>query len=976
MSLENNKQTHNIKPDNTNNNSATDDSNNLDESMASDIVKNTKNVANSNSNESTQDNLNITEQTTYGKIKPQNIEKEMQDSYLDYAMSVIVARALPDVRDGLKPVHRRILYSMNELGLGSRAKYRKSATVVGDVLGKYHPHGDIAVYDSLVRMAQPFSMRYRLVDGQGNFGSMDGDSAAAMRYTEARMTALSEEMLADIDKNTVDFSPNYDGSREEPQVLPSKVPQLLLNGSLGIAVGMATNIPTHNLTEICDGTIQLINNPELTIDELMQFIKGPDFPTGANIYGAEDIKMAYETGKGKIVIRASADIEETKRGYRIVVSQIPYQVNKAELIVKIADLVKEKRVEGITDLRDESDRKDGVRIVIELKANAYPKKVLNKLFELTPLQTAFHVNMIALIDGIQPKVLNLKNVLEEFIKHRQIVVRRRTQFDLDRTKDRIHILEGLKIALDHIDEVIATIKQSETKEIAHNNLMSKFLLSDKQATAILEMKLSSLAGLERKKIDDELAEKLKLASELEAILASNARILEIIKTELEEIKEKFGDARRTKIFSNRIGQFTAEDLIPNEQVVVSLTKDNYVKRVPADTYHSQGRGGKGVIGMETKEQDVIEHLATCYTHDEIMFFTNKGRVFTTRVYELPASSRTAKGQAIINIIQIAPDEKVTAMLTMNKAQVADNKYFFMATTMGVVKKTEISAYQNIRKTGLIAIKLNNGDSLKWVVLTTGSNNIIMATKNGQGIQFNESDVRPMGRSAAGVRGIKLRSGDRVIAVDVVKNPDLDLVIISGNGIGKRTKIVNFTLQKRGGYGLRAAKVTSRNGEIVEAFTTLGDHGDLMIISKLGQTIRVPLKSVKRLGRDTQGVTLIKTKGTDQVASITLVRDKEPDQVVAQPKIEFTAKESKAPNTNNVKNTVKADDNVAPQTNEKTLDENTKNTVKSQENKKQVITENKIVKKVSEIKVSHYQSNKKIDKDINKPNYWGNSGSKK
>ncbi len=816
--------------------------------------------------------------TEYGNIKSRILENEMRESYLDYAMSVIVARALPDVRDGLKPVHRRVLYSMNELGLSSRAKFRKSATVVGDVLGKYHPHGDAAVYETMVRLAQPFSMRYRLVDGQGNFGSMDGDSAAAMRYTEARMTAVSEEMLADIDKNTVDFVPNYDGTQNEPQVLPAKVPQLLLNGSLGIAVGMATNIPPHNLGELCDGVTCLIDNPEASIDDLMEYIKGPDFPTGGNIYNIEDIKAAYATGKGRIVCRAVANIEETDKAFRIIISELPYQVNKAELISKIANLVKDKKVDGISDLRDESDRKDGVRIVVELKSNAYPKKILNRLFELTNMQTAFHVNTLALVDGIQPRVLTLKNVLEEFIKHRKIVVRRRTQFELDKAKDRAHILEGLKKALDHIDEIISIIKKSETKEIAHKNLIEKFGFSDKQSAAILEMRLSALAGLERKKIEDELAEKLELIKNLMAILASEEKIATIIKDELTEIKERFGDERRTKIFKHALGEFSQEDLIPNEQVIVTLTKGNYIKRVPIATFRSQGRGGKGVIGMETKEEDVVEHMLTSQTHDDIMFFTNKGRVFTTKVYDLPSSSRKAKGQAIVNIIQIAQDEKVTAILNISKD--LKDKYFFMTTREGVVKKTEISAYQNVRKTGLIAIKLRPSDELNWVVTTSGEEEIMIATKRGQGIHFSEKDARPMGRGATGVRGIRLKSGDSVIAMNVVRSAETDLLTVSENGLGKRTKVTLFALQKRGGSGMRASKVSSRTGDLIEALVIEGTDGDIVLVSRQGQVIRMPLKSIKRIGRDTQGVTLMRLNKNDKVASMTLIR-KEEEPVVEE-----------------------------------------------------------------------------------------------
>lgn len=821
---------------------------------------------------------NEPKQTQYGLVKARGIETEMKESYLDYAMSVIVARALPDVRDGLKPVHRRVLYSMHELGLTSRAKYRKSATVVGDVLGKYHPHGDTAVYDTMVRLAQHFSMRYPLVDGQGNFGSIDGDNAAAMRYTEAKMTVIAEEMLADIDKDTVDFAPNFDGSREEPTVLPSRVPQLLLNGTLGIAVGMATNIPPHNLGELCDGIMHLIDNPEAQVDELMQFIKAPDFPTGANIYNLDDIKQAYATGKGKVLMRAVANIEEKKsgNGYRIIVSEIPYQVNKSDLISKIAELVKLKKIEGISDLRDESDRKEGVRIVIELKSNAYPKKVLNLLYELTAMQSTFHINMLALVDGIQPRVLTLKNVLEEFIKHRQVVVRRRTEFELARAKDRAHILEGLKIALDHIDEIIALIKKSETKEVAHKNLMGNFKLSDKQASAILEMRLSALAGLERQKIEDELKEKLDLIKKLEAILASKTEILRIIKEELAQTRDKYADERRTKIVAESIGSFQAEDLIPNEQVVITLTKTNYIKRVPIATYRSQNRGGMGVTGMATKEEDVVEHLLVAKTHDDIMFFTDRGRLFVTKVYDLPSASRQAKGQAIVNILQISPEEKVTTIITLSKEQKQNAKYFFMGTKFGVVKKTLIEAYKNVRKTGLIAIKLNDKDELNWVATTTGENSIVMVARNGQSIYFNEQDVRPMGRSAAGVRGIKLRPNDEVITMDVIPSDNSDVFTILERGFGKRTQIKNFTKQKRGGIGIRASKTSEKVGKVVEALVVDGVDGECVIVSTHGQVIRMPLKSIKRLGRDTQGVTLMRLKPGDKVASMTVFnKDKDP-----------------------------------------------------------------------------------------------------
>lgn len=811
--------------------------------------------------------------TDYGIMRPRNLEIEMQESYLDYAMSVIISRALPDVRDGMKPVHRRVLFSMHELGLTSKTKYRKSATVVGDVLGKYHPHGDVAVYDTLARMAQDFSMRYTLVDGQGNFGSIDGDRPAAMRYTECRMTQIAEEMLSDIEKNTVNFVPNYDGSREEPKVLPAKVPNLLLNGALGIAVGMATNIPPHNLIELIEGTTCLIDNPDCTVDDLMEFVKGPDFPTGAEIYGLAQIKAAYATGKGSIVMRAVANIEETKRsGFRIIISEIPYQVNKADLILKIADLVKDKKLDGISGLRDESDRTEGVRIVIDLKATAYPKKILNRLFELTPMQSSFHVNMLALIDGIQPRVLTLKNVLEEYLHHRQKVVRRRVEFELKKAQERAHILEGLKIALANIDEVVAVIKKSQTRDDAAKSLTLKFELTAIQANAILEMRLSQLAALEVKKIDDELIEKKKFITECEAILADEKKILGIIKKELGEIKAKFNSERRTKIYDQEIGKFNAEDLIPSEQVVVMLTKGNYIKRMPVTAYRSQVRGGKGVMGMETKEEDVIDHLIAANTHDDILFFTDRGKLFQTKVYDIPVGSRISKGQAIVNILQISPDEKVTAVITLDSKQ-EGLKYFVMATAKGVVKKTDITLYKNVRKTGILAIKLSADDKLKWVKTTSGADKIFMASSRGQSILYNETDIRPMGRSAAGVRGIHLKSDDKAIGIDIIPaslEEKAYVLSIMENGFGKRTVLKNFKVQLRGGMGIRVAAVTKRTGHVIGVYVVYGDIADVIIASKHGQMIRMPLNTVKVLGRDTQGVTLVKLKDTDKVASVTVV----------------------------------------------------------------------------------------------------------
>jgi len=843
-------------------------------------------MAEEKKDQSNKPNLNIpnNQENLYdGIIKERNLEREMQESYLAYAMSVIVARALPDVRDGLKPVHRRVLYSMHELGLSSSAKYRKSATVVGDVLGKYHPHGDIAVYDSMVRMAQSFSMRYPLIDGQGNFGSLDGDSPAAMRYTEARLAKIAEEMLADIEKDTVTFVPNYDGTRNEPQVLPARIPQLLLNGCLGIAVGMATDIPPHNLGELINGTIALIDNPNLTTDDLIQYIKGPDFPTGGIIYGADSIKVAYGTGKGKIIVRAVTEIVELKGNrYKIIISEIPYQVNKADLVAKIADLVKNKKIEGISDIRDESDRKSGVRIVIDLKLNAYAKKILNKLYEYTNLQIAYHFNMLALVNGIQPKTLTLKDILAEFVAHREIVVKRRTQFELNRAKDRAHILEGLKKALDHIDEIIKTIRGSETKEIAHKNLMSKFDLTDKQSQAILEMKLSTLAGLERQKIEDELKEKLKLIDELSAILKSKEKISLIIKKELLEVKEKYDNPRRTKIVQASLQEFRTEDLIPNEQVIVTLTKDNYIKRVPVGTYRIQKKGGKGKSGLATKEEDSVQELMVTMTHNRILFFTNKGRVFSTMVHEIPSASRQAKGQALVNFLQISSDEKITSTLDLSKNN-SKFKYLFMVTQKGVVKKTLISKFENVRRSGLIAIKLKDNDKLEWVFPTTGENEILIVTKEGRSIHFLENDVRDMGRGASGVRGIRLKESNIVISSTVIDDINSYVLTVSENGYGKRSKIREFTLQKRGGSGLRAARVTTKTGKLIDAKVVKDDSDDILIVSRKGIILRTTLKSVKVISRDTQGVRLMRLNKDDQVASMTVFKKIAEDEDVSPEK---------------------------------------------------------------------------------------------
>ena len=815
-----------------------------------------------------------------GTVEPRNISEEMAESYLDYAMSVIVARALPDVRDGLKPVHRRVLYAMHQMGLSSRSKQTKSAKIVGEVMGKYHPHGDQAIYATLARMAQDFSMRYLLVDGQGNFGSVDGDSPAAMRYTEARTAHLTEDLVADIEKETVDFIPNYDNSELEPAYLPAKVPHLLLNGAIGIAVGMATNIPPHNLKEICEGTKALIDNPNIELDELMGHIPGPDFPTAGIIYNKADIQTVYATGRGPIVMRAVANIEEKKSGgFQIIVSQIPYQVNKSDLVSKIASLVKDKRIEGISDLRDESDRTDLVRIVIELKATAYPKKILNQLFELTSLQTTFHVNMLALSGGIQPIVFTLKETLQAFLDHRVIIVRRRTVFDLKKAENRAHILEGLKIALDRIDEVITTIRESKNREVAHSALITKFILTEIQSSAILEMRLAALAGLERQRVLDELEEKLKLIQSLKAILASEEMIRGIIKTELDEMIEKYGDDRRTKIIKSPLGEFSAEDLIPNEQVVITLTDGNYIKRVPANTYKTQHRGGKGIVGMTTKEEDAVTMLKVADTHDDILFFTSKGRLFKSKVYELPSVSRQAKGTPLVNVIQLGPDERVSTLITSKPEEITGEQYFFMGTVKGVVKKTRVDAYQNIRATGIIAMKLASGDELRWIRITSGKDQILIVSKFGQAVLFHETDVRPMGRSASGVRGMKLRKDDEVIELNTVMDANEELITVSERGFGKRTKLGLFHIQRRGGIGLRAAKVTQRTGPIIGTQLVKDDIGDVVMISEQGQTIRLALKSVKRLGRDTQGVTLMRLSGADdKVASMTVFKEQE-DEII-------------------------------------------------------------------------------------------------
>ncbi len=804
-------------------------------------------------------------------IEHRTLEKVMEDSFFRYSMSVIIDRALPDVRDGLKPVHRRILYSMEQNNNRSTAKFVKSALIVGDVMGKYHPHGDSAIYNSMVRLAQPWSLRYPLIQGQGNFGSMDGDEAAAMRYTEARMAKVADEMLADIDKETIDFRDNYDGSRQEPVVLPAKVPNLLLNGQIGIAVGMATNIPPHNLGELVDATVELIDNEDATIDDLLRHVKGPDFPTGATIYGGAPMKQAYQTGRGSIMVRGATEIVETKKGrHQIIITEIPYGVNKASLVEKIAELHKDKKI-NIGDLRDETARGQ-VRVVVEVKKDGYPKKLLNQLYKLTPLQTSFSYNMLALIDGLQPRVLGLQEMLSEFIKHRQQVVRRRTEYELRKAKERAHILEGYKIALDHIDEVIKTIRASKTQDEAEKALIEKFKLSEIQAKAILAMQLRRLTGLEREAIESELNELIKLIAKLEGILADEKEILKIIKTELLEMKEKYGDERRSQIINHELGKFSDEELIPEEESVVILTAENYIKRTSVNDYRRQNRGGKGKRGMTTKEEDLIDQIVPANTHDWLLFFTNRGRVFRLRAYEVPAAGLAAKGVAAVNLLQLQPEEKITSIIGRPK-DASDDGYLFMATIKGTIKKTPLKDYSNIRTNGLIAINLDNGDELRWIKQTTGQNDIVISTSAGQAVRFNELDARPMGRTARGVRGVRLRPNDWVVGMDVITDDEQTLLVISEKGFGKRTKVSNFPSHKRGGVGIKAAVVTTKTGPIISVQTIEPEMTEAILISKNGQTIRLALGDIKLLGRTTQGVTIMRLTDGDAVSSIGLMAER-------------------------------------------------------------------------------------------------------
>jgi DNA gyrase subunit A len=804
------------------------------------------------------------------RVIGRTIESEMEESYLQYSMSVIVARALPDVRDGLKPVHRRILYAMHNRGWRSNSKYVKSAKIVGEVIGNYHPHGDTAVYDSMVRLAQDWSMRYTLIDPQGNFGSMDGDPPAAHRYTEAKLAKMSEEMLTDLDKETVEMRPNFDGTEDEPSVLPAKLPNLLLNGQIGIAVGMATNIPPHNLGELIDAIKLKIDNPDVTIEELLKIVKGPDFPTGAIVYGGESMKEAYTTGRGGIVIRSKAEIVELGKRQAIIVTEIPYGQNKASLIEKIADLFKERKISGISDLRDESSR-TGVRIVIELKRDSYPNKVLNQLYKLSPLQQSYHYNMLALVDGIQPQVLGLQDMLGEYIKHRFEVITNRTKYELRKAKERAHILEGLVIALDNIDEVIEVIRNSQTQEDARDNLIKRFKLSEIQAKAILAMQLRSLVGLERKNLEEQLAELKKLIEKLEAILGDDSKVYKIIKDELEEIKSKYADKRKTQIINSELGKFSDEELIPDENVVVMMTTENYIKRVLASDFSKQNRGGKGKRGMSTKEADVISHMVSATTHDLLMFFTNKGRLFVLKGYEVPAMSLNAKGVAAVNLLQLHPEEKITAILNTKSIDSEQKGYVFMVTSKGVVKKTKVSDYKNVRSSGIIAINIDDEDELKWVRTTEGSDEIIVSTAKGQSLRFDESDVRPMGRTARGVRGIRLKGDDQVVGMDIVREGQ-NIFVISEKGYGKRTAIDQFSKHKRGGVGIKAAVVNGKTGDLVSVCALNSGLAEVIIISQKGQTIRLGIKDIPTISRATQGVRVMRLADDDTVASTTLVDD--------------------------------------------------------------------------------------------------------
>lgn len=816
--------------------------------------------------------INQNQNENPNQFLPRNISEEMREAYLDYAMSVIVTRALPDVRDGLKPVHRRILYAMKEMGLRHGTKFRKSATVVGEVLGKYHPHGDAPVYDALARMAQDFSLRYTLIQGQGNFGSIDGDSPAAMRYTEARMAKISEEILMDIDKETVDFIPTYDGSRQEPTVLPSRIPNLLLNGSFGIAVGMATSIPPHNLSELIDATHALIDDPKLSVEDLMQYVKGPDFPTGGLIFNKQDIYQAYATGRGGVVMRGEADIVENGKSHSIVITSIPFQVNKAEMIEKMADLVREKKIEGIKDIRDESD-KDGLTVTIDLKNDAYPQKILNSLYKHTDLEKTFHFNMLALVGGIQPQTLSLKTYLEEFIQARVTMTERRLRYELRVAEERAHILEGLKKALDHIDEVIAVIKKSKDKELAHANLMQKFKLSERQATAILEMRLQTLSGLERKKVEDELAQLKSLIKELKAILADPKKILGVIKDELTAIKQKYGDERKTRVIDTGATQINIEDMVPEEEQVVLMTSAGYLKRVRPQEFRAQRRGGKGIIGGEWKEEDVVSQFAIAGTHDTLLFFSNIGKVYETKVYEIPEGSRISKGKPVVNFLSLAPGETVTTLLSIPKAsKSAQDQSLVMATRMGIVKKTDMVAFVGVRRSGILAMKLQKGDVLGWVRIAQKNDDVMMLSKKGQAIRFAESKLRQMGRQAQGVRGMRLGSGDEIIGCEVISKSrkSAELLVTSALGFGKKTKVDEFKVQSRGGSGVKAINTSPKTGPLVSAKIVDEETEEFIAISEKGKTLRTYVKELPTLKRATQGVRIMKLEEGDKVSSVALL----------------------------------------------------------------------------------------------------------
>ncbi len=815
-----------------------------------------------------QDNKDEQKPQEIGYIKLRKITHEMQESYLDYAMSVIISRALPDVRDGLKPVHRRILFAMHSMGLRHNVKFRKSATVVGETLGKYHPHGDMAVYDSMVRMAQDFSLRYPLVRGQGNFGSQDGDGAAASRYTECKLSIVGEEMLSDIEKETVDFRDNYDATRKEPIVLPAPVPQLLLNGSLGIAVGMATNIPPHNLGEVVDATVYLIDHPDATTEDLFEFVKGPDFPTGGTVYGKKDIITAYSQGKGPMVVRGKTETIEHKQGaFQIIISEIPFQVQKSTLVQQFAKLVEAKKIEGIKDIRDESDR-EGMRIAIDLKKEAFPKKILNGLFKYSDLQRTFHLNLLALADGIQPKVMSLVDVLSYYLKHKKDVVVRRTKYDLRRAKEKAHILEGLMIALKRIDLVIALIKKSANKDDAKNNLKTKFKLSEAQAVAILEMRLQSLAKLERDKIATELEELEKIIKELTSLLKSEAKIKAVMKKELIEIGERYRDVRKTKVIAGKIDEIGDEDLIPKEEAIITLTRGGYIKRMKPSTYKVQKRGGTGMIGIDINEEDAAEHFLAANTLDKILFFTNSGKIFQSLVWEIPEMKRVAKGRGLLNFLEMSQTDKVLNLITYTKEDEGVEKYLVMVTKNGIIKKTELSAFKNVRRNGLIAIKLQEEDELRGARIIDKGADIFLISKLGKSIRFKENDIRPMGRAASGVKGIKLGSNDEVIGIDIVGKAEQDkhLLVIMKNGYGKRTKIKDYRVQKRGGTGIKTARVTEKTGYIVYSKIVGKDEKDLIVISHKGQVIRSALSSISIIGRASSGVRVMRIKAGDKVAN--------------------------------------------------------------------------------------------------------------